>query len=347
MTTITAGAVTPVGAAYATSPAYSGTFIPTIWSAKLNAKFYTASTFADICNRNWEGDISNIGDKVVINNIPSLVVNDYVVGGNLQYQTPTPNTVELAVDRAKYFGFNVADVLEYQSKPDLMSMFTDDASEQMRTVIDSTCLYRTLLTAASGTEDGTVAANKGSTAGVKSAAYDLGTDTTPVDLSNATTGPNDTLMLILRMAAVLDEQNVPDSGRWLLLDPATRLKLMASDLAKAYLTGDNTSPLRNGMLGTIDRFKIYVTNHLPYKAISATVWTSGDGSETSITGSSDTTRNRLIAAGHTSAITFASQITKTEQLRNPTDFGDLVRGLQVFGHKVVKGTALATAIVTG
>lgn len=341
MSTITAAAVTPVGAAYNTTPSYSGTFIPTIWSAKLNAKFYTASTFADICNKDWEGDVSNLGDKVIINNIPSLTISDYVVGGNLNYQTPVPNTVELAVDRAKYFGFNVADVMEYQSKPDLMSMFTDDASEQMRTTIDSTCLYRMLLST------DVAAANKGGTAGAKSASYDLGTDTVPVDLSNATTGPDDTLALILRMAAVLDEQNVPVTGRWLLIDPATRMKLMNSKLAQAYLTGDSTSPLRNGLIGMIDRFKVYVTNHLPYKAISGTVFISGDASENSITGSSDTTRNRVIAAGHTSAIAFASQIVKTETLRNPTDFGDLVRGLNVFGHKVVKGDSMAVAFVTG
>jgi hypothetical protein len=342
MTTITAGVVTPVSGAYGTTPAYSGTFIPTIWSAKLNAKFYTASTFADICNRDWEGDIANVGDKVIINNIPSLVINDYVVGGNLSYQTPTPSTLELTVDRAKYFGFNVNDVMEYQSKPDLMSMFTDDASEQMRVVVDSTCLYRTLLDTTS-----IAAANQGATAGAKSASYNLGTDTVPVDLSSATTGPDDTLALILRMASTLDEQNIPNSGRWLLLDPATRMKLMNSKLAQAYLTGDATSMLRNGLIGSIDRFKVYVTNHLPYKAISGTVWVSGDGSESSITGSSDTTRNRVIAAGHTSGISFASQMVKTEQLRNPTDFGDLVRGLQVFGHKVTKGEAVVLAMVTG
>jgi hypothetical protein len=345
MATITAGAVTPVGAAYNTSPAYSGTFIPSIWSAKLNSKFYLASTFADICNRDWEGDIANLGDKVVINNIPSLTVSDYVVGGNLSYQTPTPNTVELAIDRAKYFAFNVADVLEYQSKPDLMSMFTDDASEQLRIVIDSTCLYRSLLTAATGSnEDGTVAANKGATAGRKSASYNLGTDGAPVNLGASA---DTTLDLILKMASVLDEQNVPESGRWLLIDPATRLKLMSTKLAYADQMGDPRSMVRNGMVGMIDRFKVYVTNNLPTAAANATLWVSGDGSENSIAATTNANARRLLAAGHTSAITFASQITKTEQLRNPTDFGDLVRSLQVFGHKVVKGTALATAVVYG
>lgn len=335
MTTITAAATTPVSGAYGTSPSYSGTFIPTVWSAKLNAKFYAVSTFADICNRDWEGDISNLGDKVVINNIPSLTINDYVVGGNLSYQTPTPSTLELAIDRAKYFGFNVSDVLAYQSQPDLMSMFTDDAAQQMRTVVDSTCIYRTLL------GGDVVAANRGATAGVKSASYVLGTDTAPVDISVT----DISLDVILRMASVLDEQNVPDAGRWCLIDPATRGRLMTTKLAQAYLTGDNTSMLRNGLIGTIDRFKVYVTNQLPTKVNGTTVWVSGDGSETSISGSSHTAKVRMIAAGGPAGISFASQIVKTETLRNPTDFGDLVRGLQVFGHKVTKGEAVTTAII--
>ncbi len=345
MTTITAAPVLSVGTSFNTNPAYSGTFIPTLWSAKLNAKFYAASTFADICNKDWEGDISNLGDKVVINNIPTLAISDYVVGGNLSYQTPTPNTIELMIDRAKYYGFNVSDVLDYQAKPDLMDMFTNDASEQMRTVIDSTCLYRTLLPAesATGKEDGTVAANRGATAGKRSASYNLGTDTSPVDLSTA----GEALNVILRMASVLDEQNIPESGRYLLLDPATRLRLMQSNLAQAQFMGDDKSMVRNGLIGTIDRFKVYVTNQLPYKVNGQAYWTSGDGTETSIAGTSHSTRVRLLAAGHTSALTFAAQMTKTETLRNPTDFGDLVRGLQVFGHKTVKGTALTTAIVAG
>ena len=333
MTTITAGAVTPVAGAAATTPSYSGTFIPTLWSARLNAKFYAASTFADICNRDWEGDVKNVGDKVIINNIPDIVINDYVVGGNLSYQTPTPNTLELVVDRAKYFGFNVADVLEYQSKPELMDMFSNDASEQMRTVMDSTCIYRTWNQGA--------AANRGATAGVRSGAYNLGTDTAAIALTSS-----NVLQKILEMAAVLDEQNIPESGRWLLIDPFTRTLLMQSSLAQAQYTGDATSPVRNGLIGMIDRFKLYVTNQLPRNATGAsTPWVSGDGSENSVTTSGTVDAKRVLIAGHTSAISFASQMSKTEQLPNPTDFGQLVRGLQVFGHKVTKPEALTICIV--
>lgn len=331
MATITAGVVTPVGGAFNTSPSYSGTFIPTLWSARLNEKFYAASTFADICNRNWEGEISNLGDKVVINNIPTIAINDYVVGGNLNYQVPAPSVVELQVDRAKYYGFAISDVLDHQAKPQLMSVFTDDASQQMRVVIDSTCIYRTFSQGA--------AANRGATAGVKSGSFNFGTDTAPVVISSS--NPNVALQKILELASAMDEQNLPDTGRWLVLDPFYRTLLMQSNLAQAQFMGDDKSTVRNGLIGTIDRFKVYVSNQLPYKNASATVYTSGDGSETSVAGSSYAgARTRAIIAGHTSAIAFASQMTKTEQLRNPTDFGDIVRGMQVFGHKVTKPESL-------
>lgn len=332
MTTITPGQITPVGTPYNTNPAYSGTFIPTIWSAKLNAKFYAASTFASICNKNWEGDIANLGDKVVINNIPSITIADYVVGGNLNYQTPAPSTIEMQVDRAKSFAFQVSDVLDYQAKPDLMAMFSDDASQQMRVVMDSTCLYRTFSNGA--------AANQGATAGVRSAGFNLGTTGSPFSLT-----ASNVLQKILELASVLDEQNVPDTGRWVIIDPLTRTLLLQSNIAQAYLTGDATSPVRNGLIGRIDRFDIYVSNQLPFAAASATVWTSGDGTETSVSASANGSRRRAIVAGHTTAIAFASQMAKTETLRNPTDFGDLVRGLNIFAHKVVKPEALALLVV--
>lgn len=332
MTTITAAPVTPVGAPFNTTPSYSGTFIPSIWSAKLNAKFYAASTFASICNKNWEGDIANLGDKVIINNIPSLTITDYVIGGNLAYQTPVPSTVEMQVDRAKAFAFQVSDVLDYQSKPDLMSMFSDDASQQMRVVMDSTCIYRTFNLGA--------AANQGATAGVKSGLFNLGTSGAPFALTAA-----NVLQKVLEMASVLDEQNVPDAGRYLVIDPLTRTLLLQSNIAQAYLTGDATSPVRNGLVGRIDRFDIYVSNNLPYAAASAVLWTSGDGSEATTVATTNANRRRALIAGQTTAIAFASQMAKTETLRNPTDFGDLVRGLNIFGHKVVKPEALVLAVV--
>lgn len=326
-------AVFPVNAPFNTNPSYSGTFIPTIWSAKLNAKFYAASVYGDIANTDWQGEITSMGDKVVINTAPTITVSDYAAGTSLNYQAPTPDTQELLIDKGKYFAFQINDVLEYQAKPNLMDMFAADAAEQMRIAIDSTVIYNTF--------SGGAAANKGATAGVKSGAYNLGTDAAPVTLTK-----DNVLQKILEMASVLDEQNVPDSDRWLVIDPYTRALLFQSNLAQAQFMGDATSVVRNGKIGTIDRFTVYVSNQLPKGAAgTATPWVSGNGTEQTITTTGTVAKRRALMAGHKSALTFASQITKMETIRNPNDFGDYIRSLNVYGYKVVKGESLSLAVV--
>ena len=339
MATLTPATVYPTSsngtfpnANFTTNPTYSGTFIPTLWSSKLNYKFYTASIFGEITNTNWEGEIKNQGDKIIINNVPTINISNYVSGTALTYQVPTPSILELVIDKGKYFAFQVNDVLEYQAQPKLIDTFSNDASEQMKIVIDSTVIYNNFTQAA--------AANKGATAGVNSGAYNLGTDTAPVAL----TGSN-VLQTITALGGVLDEQNVPDEGRWIVIDPATRQLLMQSNLAQAQFMGDSESMVRNGRIGRIDRFTVYVSNNLP-KAVAgtATPWLSGDGSENSITSTSNLKRRALIA-GHKSAISFASQMTKMETVRNPNDFGDFIRGMNIYGYKTVKPEALALAVV--
>lgn len=306
-----------------TTPAYSGTFIPEIWSAKLNAKFYNTTVFGEISNTAYEGEIKSMGDKVTINNIPSITINNYTVGQTLTYEVPTPNVVELVIDKAKYFGVNVSDVLAMQSQIPLMSTFTDDASQQMKIAIDRSVLLAEFNNGAS--------ANKGATAGVNSASYNLGTDNAPVTLAS-----NNIVTLITSLSSVLDEQNVPEDGRWLVIDPATRRILMESPLAQAYVTGDSQSMLRNGKIGMIDRFTVYVSNQLP-KA----------DADKNFLGATQTgaLKRRAIIAGHNTALTFASQIVQTETLKNPNDFGNLVRGLNVYGHKMIKPEAWALALV--
>jgi len=330
----------PVSGAFAagnlaTTDSYSGKFIPAVWAAKLNAKFYAASIYGEIANTDWQGEISGMGDKVYINTAPTIAIANYTVGQNLTYQVPTPDMQELLIDKGKYFAFQINDVLEFQAKPKLMDMFATDAAEQMRIAVDSQVLY--------GTVFGAAAANKGATAGVKSGSYALGTDADPIVLTAA-----NVVQKILELASVMDEQNLPDEGRYLAIDPATRAILFQSELAKAYSTGDQTSPVRNGKVGKIDRFDVFVTNQLPRAAAgTATPWISGDGSENSVTSTGTVAKRKVIFAGHKSAITFASQITKMEEVRNPNDFGDFVRSLNVYGFKSVANQAQTLLIAAG
>jgi hypothetical protein len=105
-----------------------------------------------------------------------------------------------------------------------------------------------------------------------------------------------------------------------------------SELRQAYLSGDSVSILRNGRLGMVDRFTIYVSNLLPKgpitgpPALAAGEW--------------------VMYAGHAHGLTFASQMSKVETMRSERTFGTILRGLQVYGYKVLDGTALAQAVVT-
>ncbi len=321
----------PTGGANAAALAqYSGKFIPQMWSSKLNAKFYKATVFGEIANTNWEGEIKNQGDKVVINNIPTISIRNHVVGVALTYDVPTPSTVDLNVDKGKYFAFEVEDVLEYQSQPNLMNTFSDDAAMQMKISIDSTTIFNTF--------SGAAAANKGATAGVNSGGYNLGTDAAPIALTGA-----NILSTLTSLAGVLDEQNAPETDRWVLIDPVTRQLLMQSNLAQAQFMGDATSMVRNGKIGMIDRFTVYVSNNLPRASVGNN-YASGDGTEggTALGGA---VKRRAIVAGHKSAIAWAAQMSKLETVRNQNAFGELVRGLNIYGYSVVKPEALAFAAV--
>jgi hypothetical protein len=328
MATITAAPTISVAPPFNTTPSYSGTFIPTLWSAKLNAKFYTATVFAEIANTNWEGEISGMGDKVVINNIPDLAISTYTPGAGLQYQAPTPNTIELQIDKGKYFAFHVNDLLAMQSQPKLLDMFSNDASMQMKIAIDSNVIYNTFTQGAS--------ANKSATAGAKSGSYNLGTDSSPFQLGAS---GSSAISLITALSAVLDEQNIPETDRFLLLSPADRQVLMGSNLQQAYLTGDSQSILRNGKIGMIDRFTVYISNNL------STVTDLGSDGEAGGSGGAADSQAWNIMAGTRDAITFASQITNVETLRAQTTFGNIMRGLNVYGYRVAKPEALVSGYV--
>ena len=327
-------AVYPVQSPFNTNPSYSGAFIPTLWSGKLLAKFYQNTMLSEIANTDYEGELKNQGDTIRIRLAPSISISDYTVGQNLSYEVPTPIFQDMQVTKGKYFGVQVNDVLAYQSDMNLMNMFTEDAAKQLKIAIENEVFFNNMVT------EGPAAANEGATAGAISAAYNLGTDVTPIDQAT----PENVLKGILRMSTVLDEQNVPEDGRWLVISPFDRHLLMQSNIAQAYFTGDAQSTIRSGKIGMLDRFTVYVSNLLPRgaagKALVAGLTDPATGGAVS-----SAKARRLMVAGTKAAMSFAMTVNKTEPLRNQTDFGDIVRGLAVYGRKTVKPEALVTAIV--
>jgi hypothetical protein len=324
----------PVQAPFNTNPAYSGSFIPTLWSGKLLAKFYQNTMMSEIFNTDYEGELKNQGDTIRIRLAPSINISDYTAGMNLNYEVPTPIFQDMQVNKGKYFGVQVNDVLAYQSDMNLMNMFTEDAAKQLKISIENEVFFNSFVT------EGPDAANEGATAGAISAAYNLGTDTAPINQATA----ENVLNAILRMSSALDEQNVPEDGRWLVISPFDRHLLMQSNIAQAYFSGDAQSTIRSGKIGMLDRFTVYVSNLLPKgaagKALVAGLTDPATGGAVS-----DAKARRTMIAGTKHAVSFAMTVNKTEPLRNQTDFGDIVRGLAVYGRKTVKPEALVIAQV--
>jgi hypothetical protein len=287
-------------------------------------KFYDSTVLAQIANTSWEGEIKNKGDKVIIRTVPSITINPYEADQALSVERPSSSTIELVIDQGLYWNVVIDDVWKVQADIDMLNLWAEDASEQLKINVDTDVL--SILPA------GTAAANKGATAGRISGNVDLGVTSTgalPLVARAPGAGEVEVVDLITRMSQVLDEQNIPQTGRYLLIPSWMASMIKRSELRDASLTGDGSSILRNGRLGMIDRFELFVTNLLPAGVAGGLA-----AGETAV------------VAGHKHGLTFASQISKVETLRAESTFGTLMRGLKVYGRKVVDGTALATAIVT-
>lgn len=264
-------------------------FIPEVFSKLLQAKFYKKSILPAISNTDYEGEISGQGEKVTIRTVPAVTINNYA--GTITTQELTTAKVEMLIDKAKYYSFKVDDVLAAQADINMLEGASSDASEGMRIAVETDVL------AASVT-----------------GATTIGSQTT-ITAANI-------LAQILAISTSLDELNIPEEGRFIVLNPAQISLLKQSELRQAYLTGDSTSPLRNGKVGMVDRFNVYQSNML-YKPAA--------GADAGYT---------HVLAGHPKALSFASQFTNTETVRMESTFGDQVRGLKVFGSKVVTPDAL-------
>lgn len=289
---------------------YTGNFIPEIWSGKLIENFYDSTVLSAITNTDYEGEIRNYGDTVNIRTAPELTIRDYQKGMTLTVENPDKAKLQLVIDKGEYFAAVEDDVDKIQSDINLMDTWSKDASERMKIKIDTRVL--------AAMPAGVATANKGATAGRISANINLGVTATPVAITKT-----NVLEYLVDLGTVLDEANCPESNRWVVIPAKMAGMIKKSDLKDASLAGDSSSILRNGRLGMIDRFNVYMSHNLSVS--------SGKFS---------------LLAGHKMGTTFASQMTNMETIRSETTFGNIVRGLQVYGYKVVKPEALALGVIT-
>lgn len=367
------------------SPAYSGIFIPTIWSGKFVEKFYDATVLGAISSTDYEGEIRNFGDTINIRTHPTITISAYQVDQALSVQRPSSSLVTLQINQGAYFNTVLDDVMEIQADVDLLSNWADNASEQMKVYVDTAILGvgsignnvaggSTIITS------GGAALNMGYGAGRLSASLNLGASANstvyygtskfygaPVYLARAAQSTDTTttcygvtatagcgfskgsaraiLDFIIDCGLALDEQRCPETGRWVVLPAWAAAMIKRSAFQQAYLTGDAVSIARNGRIGMIDRFTVYVSNLLPIGS-GAAAGTAGAASlAAAALGTSLATGEYGVYFGHSLGLTFASQMTKVETLRSESTFGTLMRGLQVWGFQVINPTLVGYAVV--
>jgi len=295
--------------------------------------FRRASVVEDITNTDYAGEIDNYGDTVRIIKEPTITVSAYSRGTTVTAQNLADDETTMVVDQANAFAFKIDDIEERQSHVNFEALATSSGAYSLKRKFDGNVLQSMVDGAAiAGADDATLSG------GLTSTNTALGTAAAPIAIH---TNYDNAVNLMLEMAKELDEQSVPEENRWFVASPAFYSKLFAAGakFAEVQVTGDGTSPLRNGLVmqGNIAGFQCYKSTALVSNGGTDQVTLSGlatDGTE------------NVILGGHMSATATASHIAKTEVVRSTETFSDIVRGLHVFGRKVLRPEAIVRGVVS-
>ena len=339
----------------------NGNFSSIIYSKKVQLAFRKSTVVGDITNSDYFGEIAAQGDTVKIIKEPEISVSAYARGTQVNAQDLDDEDFSLVVDKANYYAFKIDDIEEAHSHVNFMDLATNRAAYRLADQHDQEVLgyLSGFKQSALHTDGDTVNDQVNGTKAVASAGSDellssmklkkgdfgnitttsAGDHSIPVAarLPGATALPTATVspaMIINRMKRLLDQQQVDSQGRWLVVDPVF-MEILADEDSR-FLNADygESGALRNGLvLNNMHGFRMYVSSNLPHV---------GTGSGTS--GSANQNANfGVIVAGHDSAVATAEQISKTETYRDPDSFADIVRGMHLYGRKILRPEAIATA----
>ena len=325
--------------AFTTSAGYgnlpSGNFAPEIFSQKVLKFFRRASVAEDITNTDYTGEIENFGDTVNIMKEPTLTVTAYQRGSVVNPQDLADDQITLVVDKANAFAFKIDDIEERHSHVNFEALATSSGAYSLKRKFDANILQNLSDAAGIG-----ASAVSGTTLTTTAAAGDIGTANAPINVETDDNGIN----MMLAMARLLDDQSVPEENRWFVAPPIFYQKAFqaGNKIAEVNITGDGTSPLRNGlaMVGTLAGFRCYKSTALNSTGGVDQV-TLTDASATLATDASE----NIVLAGHISAMATASHIAKTEVVRSTESFSDVIRGLHVFGRKVLRQEAIVRGVI--
>jgi hypothetical protein len=286
---------------YANLP--NGNFSPIIYSQKVQKFFRTASVVEAITNTDYAGEIENFGDTVNIIKEPTVSVQAYTRGAAVNPQNIQDDQLQLVVDQANAFAFKVDDIEERHSHINFESVATSSGAYALKNEYDKNVIAAMFAGPSASSPDHVI--------GSDGSGVDVGFDTNEVD-------PVD---LISKHARLLNKQDVPEENRWFLGSPEFMEQLGQTSSKLMDDTTGNAAPLRNGKVysGKIMNMEIYMTNNFA---------------------ASSTSDYYKVLSGHMSSTATANHIAKIEVIRDTDSFSDVVRGLHVFGRKVLRDVAL-------
>lgn len=329
----------------------NGAWSPVIYSQTVQKQFRKKSVAKDITNSDYFGEISNFGDSVEIIKEPEIAISSYARGSQLTSQEIEDSSFTLIIDRANAFQFAVDDIEKKHAHVNWSSLASDRAAYKLadkydRDLLgymsgyeysDTTGLW-TARTSAVGTKAESTADSDEllSTMKLTRASFvSGGSSSDSIALGVRGTYDATPLQVLSRMSRLMDQQNVDPDGRWVVVDPVFMEILRDEDskfMNEWYQKGEQ---LANGQIssGKVRGFRLYVSNNLP---------TLGTGPGTADNNGSSSNFG-VIVAGHDSSVATAEQINKTESFRSQDSFADVVRGLHLYGRKVLRPQALTRA----
>lgn len=328
----------------------TGNFSPALFSQKVLMFFRTASVVEGITNNDYFGEISGYGDTVRIIKEPVLTVSAYTRGATTSAQALSDDQITLEISKANYFHFNVDDIEEKLAHVNWQSLATGSATYALKNSYDKEVLeyMATQSQIANIVNVGATIQGASSIANAHEEAQETGNAIT-LGFGGSDTDP---LNLLSSLALKLDEADIPEEGRWVVVSP--RFMELIAQVDSKLLSSDyngNSKDLTNGLVmsAPLRGFKVYKTNNSP-KYVTDTAGADTDHVPTDDTiidtgDDSGGVTGDVIIAGHMSAVATASAITKTEVIRSESTFADIIRGLHVYGRGILYPEALATAYV--
>ena len=293
-------------------------FLPSVYSKKVLNFFRKASVVEAITNTDYAGEISAYGDSVKIIKEPVISVSDYTRGSDTTDTKLTDQEITLVVDSAKAFKFIVDDIETNMSHVNFKEVASSSAAYALRDSYDAAVIATMFSGVSASSPDHVLGADNATD--LAAGTFD---GTGNLDMGFAA-DEHDPIDVMARMARLLDEQNVHEEGRWFVAGPDFYEVLgQASSKLLSVDFNAGQGSIRNGLVssGKLRGFDMYKSNN-----IAATSNAAGK-----------------CLAGHISSTATAQTIVSTEVLRDPSSFGDIVRGLHVYGAKVLRGEALVSA----